>query len=514
MPNIFEQVKVDRIKKNVFNLTHDHKTTLTAGNLVPVALMEALPGDTFMLGTEGALRMMPMVAPMMHRVRLYFHWWFVPNRIVWPNWEKFITNTKLPATDLLPAFPTMEIQPADGTTYSRLLNYMGIPDPTLAGAGTPVGEVVSAIPMAGYQAIYNEYYRDQNLVSEIDYQLADGNNPAAKWKTLRKRAWQHDYLTSALPTPQKGEAVDIPLGDVVLNPANAPAAALIRHADDYTTLLSDENLKTDISGQLQGDGVGAEDAVLDPNGSLVVGATTINDLRSAFAIQKMLEKWMRAGSRYAEMLRSFFNIYPEDSRLDRPVFITGNSTPIRISEVLNTTADGTTPQGEMAGHGVVYTEGRAGRYTCKEHGFVMCIASVLPDTAYMQGMPKHFLKYQDPFQYAVSELAHLGEQEILKKEVVAFRPAGNDVFGYTPRFQENRFHNNFITGQMQSVFDYWHWGRIFAGEQSLNQEFIECDPGQRPFAVQTETDDNMIMECVNHVKVVRVLPKFGTPGSY
>lgn len=502
----FEKVPVGKIGVNRFDLSHEYKTSLRPGYLVPVALIEALPNDRFNVNSELMLRMMPMLAPLMHRVEVTTDWWYVPNRILWPNWEKFITNTPLDGTDVLPAFPTIS---AGGAYYSKLMNYMGVPSPIVGGND----EQINALPFAAYQSIYNEYYRDQNLIDPVITELIDGNNNLnhAELTTLRRRAWERDYLTAALPSPQKGDPVTIPIAGfqdvpVRVNQGNTPGGVgiIANGAAPNPLLVSGD---TPSYGADPGEDLYAETSQLDAQ------AATINDLRTAWGVQKMLEKWMRAGSRYAEMLRSFFRVTPEDSRLQRPEFILRSTSPVNISEVLNTTGTEDLPQGNMAGHGISYASGKPGFIHVKEHGFIMCIVSVRPKTAYQQGFDKYWLKTEDPFQYAVPELAHLGEQEVLKKEVYAYGAGANDTFGYNPRFQENRFQNSRVTGDLQQSLEFWTWGRVFAGSQSLNQQFIECNPSDGPFAVQDPEQDNLILHCYHHVSSLRVLPKFGIPGG-
>lgn len=509
---IFEKVAVGNIKVNHFDLSHEHKTTLNPGYLYPIAVIEALPNDRMNVQTEGLVRMMPLLAPMMHKVDISFHWWFVPNRILWPNWEKFITNTSLTDGGVPPAFPTLTVLP-NGSNYTPLMNRMGIPDPTQMDS-PDTNEVISAMPFAAYQMIYNENYRDQNLIAPVDFQLTDGSNDAnmAELTQLRRRAWEHDYLTAALPEPQKGDPVIIPV-------TGFDDVRVMKQDDGTGDTLATWNT-TDLPGSTASAAsapIGDADPALGPNqmyaetSTLVGTQVTVNDIRTSNAIQRMFEKWMRAGSRYTEMLRAFFKVNPQDSRLDRPEFIGGNTTPINISEVLNTTGTVENPQGNMSGHGIAYNEGRNGFIHVKEHGIVMCLCSIRPKTAYQNGIPKLFMKTEDCFQYAVSELAHLGEQEVFVKEVAAFTSQGNNTFGYNPRFQENRFQNNMVTGEMQTSLAFWTWGRKFDDDVQLDQQFIECNPDEDPFAVE-DGSDKFVLWAGHKVHVLRVLPKFAVPS--
>lgn len=503
MKNIFNSIRLKRPNRNAFDLTHDVKMSIDMGKLYPVMVSEVIPGDKFKIAAECMVRFAPMIAPVMHRFDLSIHYFFVPNRIIWPNWEKWITGNEDEVV-----FPFVNFTNSNSQARS-LFDYMGVPNnPTIV----PIP--ISALPLAAYQCIYNEYYRDQNLISEINYKLTDGDNSLnAELFTIRRRAWEHDYFTAALPFAQKGPAVDIPLGTVELNPD---------WASEGSTPQFRTPTGTSEDGDLQNSGSTARIQVTpntnqnayDPDGSLTVEPTTINDLRRAFRLQEWLEKNARAGTRYVESILAHFGVKSSDARLQRPEYITGIKSPITISEVLNTTGESSgLPQGNMAGHGIGYASGNYGSYYAEEHGYIIGIMSVMPKTAYQQGIPKHFMKKDDRFQFFWPEFANIGEQEVKLGEVY-IGPGFNDVeatFGYVPRYAEYRFMNSRVAGDFKTSLNYWHMGRIFDNTPSLNQQFVECNPGKRIFAVEEEFVDSLYCHVLNKVTAIRPIPKFGTP---
>lgn len=507
MKNLFNSVKQTAPRKSVFDLSHDVKLSTNMGNLTPTLLMECVPSDRIRLGCESLLRFAPLVAPMMHRVDVSMHYFFVPNRIVWPNWEKFITNTPLTPAGPIPAFPTVQLT-QDLWDASPLCDYLGLPRPETAGI-----ETISAIPFAMYQMIYNEYYRDQNLIQEVDFVLVDGDNSFnTDLFKFHNRCWEHDYFTSCLPFAQKGPAVDIPIGAVVLKDDINPLTEQPRIVTPLGNPLQG-NLEADSGGGLQSDLVGVESSAwFDPNGSLEAGNTTINDLRRAYRLQEWFEKAARGGSRYFEFLRSFFGQRSPDSRLQRPEYITGTKSIVKISEVLNTTGTEDLPQGNMSGHGLSVTNGNVGSYTVQEHGMIMGIMSVMPKTAYQQGLHRMWSKVTDPFQYYFPQFDHIGEQEVLNKELFLDPNSDQDgTFGYVPRYAEYKFMNNRVAGEFRDTLNTWHMGRIFESQPGLNDDFVISDPTHRVFAVTDEDVQKMWCHVYHKISAIRPMSKFSTP---
>lgn len=520
---LFNKIQVKTYGENTFDLSHDVKLSGKMGNLIPCMVLEVVPGDKINLSQESLVRFAPLISPVMHRMDVSIHNFFVPNRILWPEqaasgdegWEKFITGQGSGG------YPYLVISDTLTDDQKRFLDYMGIPPIASGGTATQI----NALPIAAYQKIYNEYYRDQNLITaEVDT-LVDGDNVAniTNLLEMRKRAWEHDYFTSALPTAAFGADVDIPLGEISLvstwssgvDPTwKTTTPGVNATAGNVTTAPGVPNIQT--SGNV------GPSIAYDPGDSLQVESTTIKDLRRSYKIQEWLELLGRSGKRYIEFLKAFFNVDSKDKRLQRPEYINGSKTPVVISEVLGTAgtfvesdpaAITSSPIGQMAGHAIAVGNGNNGSYFVEEHGYIISILSIIPRTAYMQGIPRTYLK-TDNYDYYFNQFAHIGEQEIQNRELYAYTATGVNTFGYIPRYAEYKYMPNRVAGDFRDTLLYWTMGRKFGALPGLNADFVEVDPDEdaltRIFAVEDGTD-YLYMHIVHKIYARRQMPVFGNP---
>lgn len=480
--------------RSVFDLSYEKKFTCDMGELIPIMCDEVVPGDVLAIGNEIVIRFQPMVAPILHEVNVYVHYFFVPNRILWDDWEDFITGGS--DGTLAPTLPTWNVS---SNGVGSLWDYLGFPTSV-----TPTGALPVDFPRRAYNRIYNEFYRDQTLITEV----------AATNETILLRAWEKDYFTSALPWQQRGTAPALPISGVLSVDAK-DEAILVHNTNDATDrtmahAVTTGDIYTGSAPSATGNARWGATTGLEVDLS---GGTTfdISDLRLAFQIQKWLERNARAGARYTEFLRSHFGIAPRDDRLDRPEYIGGSKMPVIVSEVLQTGETGTTPQGNMAGHAIAVDRRFVSKYRVNEFGLIMGIMSVMPRTAYSQGVDRQWLK-STKYDYYFPEFANLSEQAVIRAELYANGVSGdnNTVFGYQGRFDELRVKSSKIAGDLRSTYDYWHLGRQFGSAPALNQTFIECVPRKDIFAAPSV--DGLIVSFGNRIKAIRPLPIMSNPG--
>lgn len=513
-PNLFNSVQLPKVGSNVFDLSHDVKMSFKMGGLYPTCVMECVPGDKVKIGTETMLRFAPLIAPVMHKVNVTTHYFFVPNRILWPNWEQWITGN----LDVTPPWIYYVHSPTNGIPVKSLGDYLGLPTEVPfngIGAPDPNAQICSPFPIAAYNKIYNEYYRDQNLQITLVDTLTDGENIPflnSALGAVQQRAWQHDYFTSCLPWAQKGDAVTIPIGDVTINYDDSVGNTVYRNLDGTPATNLAEAKYTDGGGMPRTNATTGTRFNVD-NSSQLYGtaeAADINSLRRAFRLQEWLERNARGGTRYIESILAHFGVKSSDARLQRPEYLGGSKGKMVISEVLST-AETTLPVGNMAGHGISVSGGNEFSYRVEEHGWILGLISVTPETAYQQGVHRSLLK-RDRLDYFWPTFANIGEQEVKNAELYATGTTVGETFGYVPRYAEYKFLNSRVAGEMRTELDYWHLGRKFSAKPNLNGAFIKCDPSTRIFAVEEAGVDNIYGHIFNNIKAIRKMPKYGTPN--
>lgn len=475
------------MKRSKFSLSNYKLLTCDMGELVPVGLTEVLPGDTIQQTTSALLRVSPLLAPVMHPAHVRIHHWFVPHRIVWDEWEDFITGG--PDGMNASEFPTITMPGSGGAAIGSLADYLGIP--------TGVNSLeVSALPFRAYAMIWNEFYRDQDLQTELTVDTSSGADTTTS-TDLQNVAWEKDYFTSARPWTQKGPEVTIPLGTEaeVMRRSNAAAVELYR-AGTNTKEASAQSMQAAASGQMYG-AISGLSWSIDPKDSLYAdlsnaSAATINSLREAFAIQRYEEARARYGSRYTEYLR-YLGVRSSDARLQRPEYLGGGKQTLQFSEVLQT-AEGTDPVGEMRGHGIGALRSNRYRRFFEEHGYIITVMSVKPKTMYAQGLARTWNRRtkEDFFQ---KELQHIGQQEILNKELYAAHATPNGTFGFQDRYDEYRRTESSIAGNFRDNLDFWHYARIFGSAPALNSDFVKSVPTKRTNAV---TSEDVLWVMANH----------------
>jgi len=519
--SIFNQVRGTKVKKNVFDMSHDRKMSFNMGDLIPILCEDIVPGDKFEMSTETLIRLAPMLAPVMHRVNVYTHYFFVPNRLIWDEWEDFITGGEDGLQQ--PIMPKTTVNAGNQALYGagKLADYLGYNFETLTQ-----NQDINVLPFRAYQTIFNEYYRDQNLEAKVGVEKTSGAITGTERDAIiqiQKRAWEKDYLTSALPWTQRGGEVTTPIGGTADIQLKNPTSGLGQQVLDASTgapmtgsnvpLNQNSGSMRSSTTQIQIDPANFE---ADLDGAT---STSINELRRAARLQEWLEKNARGGARYIEQILAHFGVRSSDARLQRPEYLGGGKSPVVISEVLQTSESddsvtNPTPQGHMAGHGIGAGASNAFKKKFKEHGYIIGIMSVLPTTVYQQGVPRHFSRF-DKLEYPWPEFAHIGEQEVLNQEVY-HDPTIDDTwmaetFGYQSRYAEEKYGVSTVHGDMRDELDYWHMSRIFNGRQALNEDFIKANPTKRIFAVEDGTEDELYCQLYHNISAIRPLPYFSNP---
>lgn len=503
-----------RKKRARFNMSHINSTTCKMGYIVPIMLTECLPGDTWQGDNKLFTRVAPLVAPVMHKVQQQIYTFFVPNRLLWDNWEDFITGGKDGNDASTP--PTVSIKPESGT----LADYFGLP---LSASSVSV----SALPFRAYNLIYNEYFRDQDLQDEIEISTDDGVDTTTPTDLLRAN-WAKDYFTTARPWPQKGNAVNIPLGDVapVVGNGISPRFYTNPEGDGDQRYLINQNVSDGyygnrilaLSGASLAEGgnalyyskksVGGSGLSADLSGASTV---TIDELRQAFAIQRWQEKRSLFGSRYEDLLH-FWGLSTQDYRLQRAELVSVRNSLLQFSEVLQTSPNsGGDGVGAMSGHGVGAMRSGRWRYYCHEHGFLISLLVVRPQAVYTQGIERMWSR-STRWDYWNPEFQHIGQQEVYQRELFADGSDNdNDIFGYQNRFDEYRRGKNHVSGEFRTTLNYWNMARIFENAPNLNSEFITANPTDRIYQLSESLSDQLYIMIQNDLLAKRLISRNGNP---
>lgn len=490
--------QVVKRKRNGFNLSHKRLSSIRMGYLYPIGVRWVNPGDIFTHKTFALLRTQPMFAPLFGKVIADITTWFVPTRLLWEDFEDFITG----GPDGTSA-PERPFQAVTAPTIGSLWDHLGVPP-------SANGLAVSVLSARAYNIIYNNKFRDPDLQTEIPTSLASGLDSTTT-VGLVKACWRKDYFTSARPWPQKGPDVLLPLGD------EAPVVYSHENTDPWNTrLASDGSLDTtpgDLANNVAGDVFntgGPHDVQLDPAGNLVADlssatAVTIRQLRLASAIQRYRENMAIAGSRYYERLAQL-GVRSADARLQMPELLGRSRGVLQVSEVLQTTP-GTTADdtvGALKGHGIGGVHGRGYRRHFTEHGVVMTLITVRPEAIYMDGIDRHLL-YQTKEDWWQPELEAVGQQEVWKAEVFADTPTpSKETWAYQDRYDEDRRAESTVHGEFRDLLSYWHLGRAFPSLPNLNSDFVQCTPDEdRVFPAPTQ--DTLYLMVAHKLKARRLL---------
>ena len=482
------------MKRSKFSLSHYRMFAGDLGQLLPCGLTEVLPGDTIQQASSVLVRFAPMLAPVMHPMHVRIHHFYVPNRLIWDDWENFITGG--PDGNDSSAYPTITFSGGSGAAVGSLADYLGVP------TGVD-GLEVSALPFRAYAFIYNEFFRDQDLNTELAIDTTSGADTITS-TTLQHVNWERDYFTVARPWEQKGDSVTLPLGtSAPISGLGFQGTAVVPGSDYYDAsgnLLGSSNstpMNDVMLGRIENTGTIDANNLPDVYADLTnATAASVIDLREAFGLQRYKEARARYGSRYVEYLR-YCGVKSSDARLDRPEYFGGGRQTIQFSEVLATAAS-TSPAstvGELKGHGIGAMRSNRYRRFIEEHGWIVSLISVRPKTVYQDGLQRHWNRRtkEDFFQ---KELQHIGQQEILNKEIKAGHATPEGVFGYGDRYDEYRHAWSGIAGDFKGNLNHWHVANTYSSDPSLNADFIKCVPSASQ--IFASASDDVIYFMVNN----------------